>query len=140
MIEQILSYRPLFFNIVPTVSYSFSPAMNKNLDAMLIQIAPAPWPAVAIAETHHPLPPCTHSHCLVSANIQQASMDVNRYLPPPIAEFSDTPCLHMHFHVKCFCLLPSVALKQNATKYGGEGGGEGSTFTAVPPGSFTLTC
>jgi len=32
----------LFFNIVPTVSYSFSPAMNKNLDAMLIQIAPAP--------------------------------------------------------------------------------------------------
>jgi hypothetical protein len=31
---------------------------------------------VATAETHHPLPHCAHIHCLVSANVQQASMNV----------------------------------------------------------------
>jgi len=32
---------------------------------------------VAIAETHHPLPHCDHMHCLVSVNVQQASMNDN---------------------------------------------------------------
>ena len=38
MIEQILSYKTLLFNIVTTVSCAFSPAMKKNLPAMLIKI------------------------------------------------------------------------------------------------------
>ena len=31
MIEHILSYETLFFNIVTTISYAFLPAMNKSL-------------------------------------------------------------------------------------------------------------
>jgi len=30
MIEQILRYKRLFFNVVTTISYTFSPAMNKS--------------------------------------------------------------------------------------------------------------
>ena len=32
---------------------------------------------VATSETHYPLPHCTHTHCLVSTNVPQASMNVN---------------------------------------------------------------
>ena len=37
LIEQILRYKRLFFNIVITISYAFSPAVNKNLNAVLIK-------------------------------------------------------------------------------------------------------
>jgi len=35
LIEKILSYKTLFFSIVTTISYVFSPAMNKSLYALL---------------------------------------------------------------------------------------------------------
>jgi len=38
LIEQILNDKTLFFNIVTTISYLFSPAMNKSLHAMLVKI------------------------------------------------------------------------------------------------------
>ena len=38
LIEQILSYRVLFFNVVTMASYAFSPVMNKSLHAVLIKI------------------------------------------------------------------------------------------------------
>jgi hypothetical protein len=38
LIEQILSYKTLFFNIVPTIGYALSPAMNKSLHAALVNI------------------------------------------------------------------------------------------------------
>jgi len=38
LIEQILSYRILFFHKVSTSGYAFSPAMNKSLRAVLIKI------------------------------------------------------------------------------------------------------
>ena len=34
--------------------------------------------AATTAETHRPLPHCPHIHCLVSLNVQQVLMDVNR--------------------------------------------------------------
>jgi len=37
LIEQILSYKTLFFNIVTTNGYALSPAMNKSLHATLIK-------------------------------------------------------------------------------------------------------
>jgi hypothetical protein len=74
------------------------------------------WPMSCItfttAETHHPLPHCSHIFCLVSVNVQQASMNVNG------CNFSAwrnsvTPLLCMHFHVRChfarlllWCYLP----------------------------------
>ena len=38
LIEQILSYKTLFFSMITTVSYAFLPAMNKSLHAALIRI------------------------------------------------------------------------------------------------------
>ena len=38
MIEQILSYKTLFFNIVTTISYVFLSAINKRLNAALVKI------------------------------------------------------------------------------------------------------
>ena len=38
MTEQILSYKTLFFDIVNTIGYALSPAMNKSLHAALVKI------------------------------------------------------------------------------------------------------
>jgi len=36
--EQIVSYKKLFFSIVTTISFEFSPVMKKSLHAALIKI------------------------------------------------------------------------------------------------------
>ena len=59
-----------------------------------------PTIAVTTAEMHHPLPYCAHIHCLVSINIQQASMNISGYHFFHMEEFNDTPLLQMHFHVR----------------------------------------
>jgi len=62
---------------------------------------------VATAETHHPPPHCANIHCLVSVNVQQASMNVTGCNFFCMEEFSYTPLLHMHFHViRHFVRLP----------------------------------
>jgi len=38
LIEQILSHKTLFFDIVTTIGYALSPAMNKSLHAALVKI------------------------------------------------------------------------------------------------------
>jgi hypothetical protein len=38
MIEQILSYKTVFFDIVTTIGYALSPALNKSLHAALVKI------------------------------------------------------------------------------------------------------
>jgi len=38
LIEQILSYKKLFFDVVTTIGYALSPAMNKSLHAVLVKI------------------------------------------------------------------------------------------------------
>lgn len=57
--------------------------------------------SVTTVETHHPLPHCAHIHCLVSINIQQASMNTNGCQFFHMIEFSGTSLLHVHFHVRC---------------------------------------
>ena len=44
--EQNLSYKTVFFNIVTTINYAFSSAMNKSLHTMLLK---------ACTSRHHPL-------------------------------------------------------------------------------------
>ena len=56
--------------------------------------------AVATAEMHHPPPHCANIHCLVSVNIQQASMNVTGSNFFHMEEFNYTPLLHTHFHVR----------------------------------------
>ena len=55
---------------------------------------------VATAERKHPLPHCVDILCLVSVNVQQVSVNVSQ-CSFSTEEFSDTPWLHMHFHVRC---------------------------------------
>ena len=38
LMEQNLSYKMLFFNIVTAISYTISPVINKNLHAVLVKI------------------------------------------------------------------------------------------------------
>ena len=63
------------------------------------------WPSVAVttAETHYLLFEmyCAENHSLVSINIQQASIYVNRsHFFFCLEQFSDTALLHTHFHVR----------------------------------------
>jgi len=38
LIEQILGYKPLFFDVVTTIGYALPPVMNKSLHAALVKI------------------------------------------------------------------------------------------------------
>jgi len=86
--------------------------------------------AVANAETRHPPPHCANINCLVSVNVQQASMNVIGCNFLCMEEFNYTPLLHTQFHVRRhFVRLPlcfRLARQQNLTEYWREG----SSFTA----------
>ena len=63
--------------------------------------------AVAFAETYNPSPHCTHIHCFVSINVQQASMNAGMCNFFCMEKFSYSPLLHTEFHVRChFVRLP----------------------------------
>jgi len=105
LFEQILSYKTLFFNIVTTTGYAFSPAMNKSLHAALIKICMViqnmaclsclychcwnTWPTASLSS--HPL----FGHHKYSLRFNECS-----WVPFLLEKFSDTPLLHMHFHVR----------------------------------------
>jgi len=57
--------------------------------------------AVTTAEMHHPPPHCAYLQGLVSINVQQTSVNANEGHFFHLEDFSDTPVLHMHFHVSC---------------------------------------
>ena len=74
--------------------------MNQSLHAVLIKVCGLAV-TVANAEMHHP-PLTAHIHCLVSINVQKALMDVSvGAIFFHMEEFSDTPLLHLYFHVRC---------------------------------------
>ena len=69
----------LFFNTVTIISYAFSPAKNKQPTCCAHKnLHQQRWPTVTVitAEMHHPPPHCTHTHCLISINVQQAGMSM----------------------------------------------------------------
>ena len=96
LMEQILSYGILFFSIATTTSCAFSPAMDKNLHAVLI--CTSGGDPLSTAETHHPPPHCAHMHRPVSRNVQKASADVIGYPFFHMEELKDTLLLHPHFY------------------------------------------
>ena len=54
LLEQILTYRTLFFNIVTTMSYAFLPVMNKSMHAMLVKTCTGGGdPLLLKCTTHH---------------------------------------------------------------------------------------
>ena len=64
------------------------------------------WPTVAVstAEMHHPPLHCAHIHWVVSIKVQQVLMNVTGCHFFHLEEFSDTPLLHLYFHVRCHCV------------------------------------
>ena len=104
LIELILSYKTLFFNIVTTISYAFLLTMSKSLHAMLMKICTSrgdpPFHSCYdsdVAEMHHPPHYCAHIHWLVSTNIQQMLTNTSGW---NYDEFSDIPLLNTHYHVR----------------------------------------
>ena len=98
-----ISYKTLFFHIITTISYTFSPVMNKNLHAVLVKICTSrgdPLSLSALLKCTTLCLHCAHIHCLVSINIQQESMNVNGGNFLCMEQFSDTPLLHMYFHIR----------------------------------------
>ena len=88
-----------FFDVVTTIWYAFLPAVNKSLHAVLIKPC-----TVTTTEMHHPLPHYVHIHCLVSINIQQASVNVSGCHFFHIEKVSSIPLLYMHFHARHHCV------------------------------------
>ena len=81
--------------------------MNKSLDAMLVKPALAEVTVtVPTSQMLYPLPHSAHIHCLISITIQQVSMTVTECHFLHVDEHSDTPLLHLHFHVRCQCVRP----------------------------------
>ena len=132
MIEQILSYKTLFFNIVTIISYTFSTEINKSLHAVLIKICPTV--TVTTAETHTPTTSLL-SHPLFGLHKCSALADECQWVPfflhggiksHPFASHT-LPCQ------RPFCLtlplLPSVTQQQNVTEYWWEV----SASTAILP-------
>ena len=83
LIEQILSYKTLFFNIV-TIFSQFMWMSRSSCSSYHAWRFSWPWLSgtwisyhftVTTAEVSHPLSHCAHIQCLVSINVQQASMN-----------------------------------------------------------------
>lgn len=110
---RILNYRTLFFTVT-TICYVFSPTMSKSLHALRVKICMVIQKVVCLFHCcHHcwntpPTTHCAHMHSLVSINIQKASMNVTGCHFFLVEEFSDTPLLHPHFHVRCYSISLSL--------------------------------
>jgi len=106
--------------------------MNKSLHAMLIKICTSRGEPVAVstAEMPHPLPPCAHSHCLDTINIQQEWMPMGAIFS--IWWNSVTHLCFIHTSMsETASLLPSVTQQQHVMEYWWEG----AASTAIPPTS-----
>jgi len=117
LIEQILSHRSLFLNIVTTISYPFSPVMNKSLHATHQNLHQWRWPTVSQLLSwcccwNALLTASLYSHPLLDLHKCSANVDdcqwVNFF---PHRKLSCTPLLHTHFHAShhfvrlLFCCL-----------------------------------
>jgi len=114
--EQILSYKKLFFNTVTTINGAFLPVMNKSLHFMLMKTctskgAPPSLSPLLKCRTHH------LTFLTSTINIQQESISVSGCSFICTEEFNDASLLHTHRHARChFVRLPSAAICHTATK------------------------
>ena len=113
-IEQILSYKTIFFIIVTTICGAVLPAVNTSLHVALVKICTSMRRcAVTTAEMQHPPFHCAHIHCLDPINAQQDLIDVNGCIFFCVEEFSSTPFLHTPLRVgHHFVRLPLCSLRQ----------------------------
>ena len=129
----MFSYKTLFLKTVTTISYAFSPAMNKNLHAVLVKIH---------TSRGDPLPPLlkhTIHHLTVLISILWSPLMFSKHQWMSICdfffhveEFSDTPYLHSCFHVRHhFVRVPLCCHLLHGKKHVREYWWEGSTSTAI---------
>lgn len=96
----------LFFRVVTTADYAFSLAMRKNYSFHRFDSCAGP-PGICFFHAHssrwkakhNPLINCIHIHSFGSINVEQASLSADKRFFRT-EEFSDTPLLRMHFHVR----------------------------------------
>ena len=134
MIQQILSYKTLFFNIVTTISSAFLPVINKSLHEALITICTSAGDPLLLL----PLLKCTtcpslgHIHWLVSIKFSK-----RQWVPffPYAGTQWHTFASYTYPCQTLLCqtapLLPSVTRQQHVMGYWWEG----SISTAIPPTS-----
>ena len=95
-------FSAMLVKIVTIISYAFSPVMNKSLCATLIKPCARRRDQLSLS----PLLRFTTHHLTVlistvwSPQMKQVSVDVSGYNFFCMVEFSETPLLHSHFHVK----------------------------------------
>jgi len=82
-----------FFSIVTTISYAFSPVMNKDLHAMLIKICTTGGDPLSLSSLmkqimHYPSPHCSHIHSWVSIKVSVNVNSVWRSLMADIAAYT----------------------------------------------------
>jgi len=122
LIEKILSYKTLFFNLATTISYSFLPLVNKILHAVLLKACTSGSDPLSLSPVlkRHPPPHCAHIHCLVSINVQQMLMVVSGCNFSCMEKFNSTHLLHMHFMSDAVLLAyPSAAICHTSTTCNG---------------------
>ena len=72
---QIVSYKTQFFNTDITISYTLSPVKEPSCHTH--KHLQQSWPFLVDTAETHPPPHCAHTHCLVSINIQEVSVNDN---------------------------------------------------------------
>jgi len=102
--------QPIFSSVHSSPSHNLPICADELIETLFVSWCDScAWPSgtwlvfhvtVATAETCHPPPHCANIHCLVSVNVQQASMNVIGCNFFCMEEFNYTPLFHTHFHVR----------------------------------------
>ena len=142
MIKQSLSYDTLFFNIVNTISSTFSPVMNKSLHATLAKIYTRGGNPLLLS-----LLPKLTTHCLsvlksmFSFHKHSANVDECQWMPF-FSTWRKSILLLFFITLPCqmpFCqtasLLQTAVWQQHVTEHWWEG----SNPTAIPPPTASYT-
>ena len=130
MIEQILSYRTLFFNTVTTIGCAFLPAVNKNLHSTLITVCTGEGdilllsPLLKHTTHHHTMPqfgPHKNSACVNEAALQWSNLPGYKSVPfttrSTMYQIKTTTNRNTHTHKKknhlCISFVFLFCLKKN---------------------------
>ena len=135
MIEQILIYKTLFSNTVTTIRRFTKMSwlkINFSNSSFHVVTDVHGWPEhglsflllLPLLKGTTPLPYCAHIHCSVCINTRQALMNISRCFFC-IEEFTSTPLLHLHVHVRYHCVrLPLHCHLSHDNKMWGSIGGK----------------